>query len=434
MTPFAVSLFVFIPLSLTAANYLAAPADRRFLATLVGFAWLVLGTLTAFANQWAHFSGGGDDEGYFWLASQPHRSLADLLDFSRFQSVLEQPGYPWLLSLLNLVVEPDLLTYKLVNLLVLILIALVWYRIGLILGDSTFGRTIAAGTLALTPLWFYVFFLRKDLVIVLLQSLFLLGLVQQWRQNRLDAWFLVGAATLLLLPFRTQLVLQNVAVAIGSIVLALAGNSRSQYRRWSLILGIPVMVGLLAAAANPAILQSFGVFTEHRVVGSEAMWLALSQSGEASTLKRYLFPVLYVLTETSALNPEAWTELDPFWLRGALALPWIILAAPMFLLGVQWLVRSQPDLPRYGGFLGAFRSSRLVATPWGVIIFFILSSAALSWAAGDTTRWRLPDMPAMLAVAIAARYYRIPGASAATIVLWCLSLVLLISVYALTRA
>jgi len=431
LTALLVSVLLFIPLALAAAYYVSAPADRRYLARLVLLGWLLVGLLTALVNDWAPFSGGGDDEDYFRLASQPHRTVSDLLDISRFQGVMEQPGYPWLLSILNLVVEPDLLVYKLANLLVLTLVALTWYRIGFVLGDRGLGRAMAAGTLMLTPLWFYVFVLRKDLVIVLLQSLFLLGLVQQWRQNRWGAWLLLGTATLLLLPFRTPLVLQNAAVATGSAILASAKSGRSKRRFWSLLLAIPVIAGLLAAAADPSILQFFGVFAEHRVVGSDAMWRTVEEGGEASTMKRALFPLIYLFSETSGLNPKTWIEFRPESLRGALALPWIFLVVPMFLRGIRWLAKRPIDWRRHSGLFGALRNSRFMATPWAVLSIFVLSSAAISWTVGDATRWRLPDMPVILAIAVAATYYGSPGVNTRTVALWSASLIVLFSAYAL---
>lgn len=431
LTALLVSVFLFVPLALAAVYCVAAPADRRYLTTLVLVGWLLVGSLTTLVNDWAPFSGGGDDEDYFRLASQPHRSLSELLDISRFQGVMEQPGYPWLLSILNLVVEPDLLAYKLANLLVLTLVALTWYRIGFVLGDRGLGRAMAVGTLMLTPLWFYVFVLRKDLVVVLLQSLFLLGLVQQWKQNRWGAWLLVSTATLLLLPFRTPLVLQNAAVATGSVILASSGPGRSKRRLWSLLLAIPVIVGLLAAAADLSILQSFGVFTEHRVVGSEAMWRTALESGEASTMKRALFPFTYLFSDTSGLNPQTWIEFRPESLRGALALPWIFLVVPMFLRGIRWLAKRPIDTRRSSGLFGSLRDSRFMATPWAVLSIFVLSSVAISWTVGDATRWRLPDMPVILAIAVAARYYGSPGVNTRTVALWSASLIVLFSAYAL---
>ena len=45
--------------------------------------------------------------------------------------------------------------------------------------------------------------------------------------------------------------------------------------------------------------------------------------------------------------------------------------------------------------------TRLVATPWVVVAAFIATSVAVSFASGDTTRWRISDMPALLTVAVA---------------------------------
>lgn len=432
MAAILVSLLVFLPLSLAVAYYVAAPGDRRYLAILACLCWLVLGPLTGLVNEWSPFSGEAlDDENYFSLASQPARSMAEIIDLSRFEGAMEQPGYPWLLSLLNLLVAPDLLVYKLFNLLVLTLLAIVWYRIGVVLGDRGFGRAMAVGVLILTPLWFYVFVLRKDLVIVLLQSLFVLGLVLQWQRNRWQAWFLVIAATLLLLPLRTPLVLQNSAVAIGSVLVFSVAQGKLLRTLPRMVILIAVVAGSLVVASDPTILQAFGVFTEHRVIGSEAMLHTIERAGDESTMKRFLFPALFLLSDTSALNPRSWAEMDLDALRGVLTLPWIFFFVPLFLLGTGWLAKPPADVDHVPhGFFKAIRASRAINTAWGVLAVFILSSAAVSWTVGDATRWRLSDMPAMMAIAVAAAYYGRQKVNVNTVSFWSASLVVFFSIYA----
>ena len=68
---------------------------------------------------------------------------------------------------------------------------LVWFRIGVLLRDSAFGRKAMVVMLLLIPLWYYFFFLLKDMMIILLQSLFLLGLVEQSGGKSLRAWLLI---------------------------------------------------------------------------------------------------------------------------------------------------------------------------------------------------------------------------------------------------
>ncbi|WP_161568872.1 hypothetical protein, partial [Exiguobacterium sp. SH5S13] len=147
-----------------------------------------LAPLTALVNMWLPFSGSGDDENYFYLANTTINSVEEAFDLTRFTGLMEQPGYPFLLSIISIFSGPDLLAYKLFNLCLLILLALAWYRIAALAESREFGRVVLISILCLTPLWYYCFFLLKDLTITLLQSLFLLGLVQQWRRNTVLPW------------------------------------------------------------------------------------------------------------------------------------------------------------------------------------------------------------------------------------------------------
>jgi hypothetical protein len=118
-------------------------------------------------------------------------------------------------------------------------------------------------------------------------------------------------------------------------------------------------------------------------------------------MNRGLFPILYLLTETGGLNANTWIDFDSSGLRAVLAIPWIILGVPFFVGGLGWLFQSGSKTMRREGLIARIRASRVVATPWGCVLLYILCYMAISWNVGDTTRWRIPDMPAMTAVAVA---------------------------------
>ncbi len=405
MTAFLVSILLYLPVSLGFAALVAERADRRFLTRSVLFAWFTLVPLTAIIDGWMPFSLGGDDENYFYLGNTPIESLADVFDLTRYFGMMAQPGYPWLLSLLNFFTGPDLLAYKLLNLLFLILTALTWYRIAVLLEGRKFGRVVLIGTLLLTPLWYYAFFLLKDLVITLLQSLFLLGLVQQWASRGLRTWLVIGISTFFLLLFRVHLVLQNVAVLFSTLTFMVFARGRRGLRLLPLIIGSIVAWGVLNVARNSETMMVLGIHTEGRIVGSEAMLESVSTLGESSLINRGLFPLLYLLSETAGLSPEAWAQFDSSWLRGVLAVPWIIFVVPFFIMGVLWL-RLPPDgRPSPRGALARLQSSRLISTPWSALLLFVLSSLAISWFVSNTTRWRIPDMPVMMTIAMAGWVY-----------------------------
>ena len=396
------ALVVFILVSMMVVRGVALPRDRTWLSMHVALSWLIFAPLVALINVSWPFSGGGDDFDYFILSTQYGASWSDLLNPGLFEESMTQPAFPMLLVALNLALDPGLLGLKYFNLMILILNSLVWYRIGCDLSTPAFGRMLMTVTLLLTPLWFYVLFLLKDLLIVLFQSLFILGLVRTWRSGVIRGWLLAGLAAMALLPLRAPLVLQDAAVALGASGVRLLGPGRLTRRWMMLLVGVPLFLALLYLASKPEFMASMGVTSDQRVLGSEAMIEAGKQYSEESTLQGALFPLLYILSETSGLSPSAW-QLDPSRIRGLLAIPWIALVVPSMLLGFRWLLRAAES----GGTRQAIGRPkrllriRMVATPWAAIVIFILANAVVSWTVGDTTRWRLSDMPALAAIAAA---------------------------------
>lgn len=396
-------LLLFVPLSLVLAWWVAERNDRALLIRRTAVAWLVLAPLTAAMNEWMPFSGGGDDEGYFDRAQPPPASLKEAFDFSRFQGFIDQPGYPALLSLLNALVGHDLLCYKLLNVFFFITLSTVWYRIGLTLEGRRFARTVSLVVLLLTPLWYYVFFLLKDMTITLLQSTFLLGVVQIWSAVRVRSIALIALTSVGVILFRSPLLLQQAGVLAGSVLASRRGTARRSGALLAPALLI-VLAGLtLAAASNRELLGMLGIQAETRVA-SESMLEHAEVYQRQGVVGTALFPVIYVFTEIAGLNPLAWERLGPSWARGALALPWIILGVPCLLLGLRHLF-TKPAFsasPRASRptWLDRLRSIKALASPWASVLLFSASYFAISWTVGDTTRWRIPDMPMSAAIAV----------------------------------
>jgi hypothetical protein len=403
-----------VVLTLFAVTIVADWRNRVYLWKIVTMAWVVGLLLVAFVNDVFPFAGGGDDENYLYLGALSVGSLNEAFDLTRFVGFMEQPGYPLLLSLANHLANSELLTFKALNLALYILLAVVWYRIGTLLQGSAFGRKAMLVLLLLTPLWFYFMFLLKDMAITLLQSLFLLGLVEQSSRNTFRAWLLISIPIFALLFFRTPLVLQSSAVLLATLLFASLsrggkGVILTQFVGWIIV------AGLLEIGSDQDLMASLGIYTQHRLLGSSEMMETVSDTSEASLINRALFPLLYLLSETSGLNPATWVMLDQFWLRGLLALPWIFIVPPMFILGVMWLTKSQRvNIHQRRGFL----YSRMVATPWAALVMFVISYTALSWNIGDTTRWRIPDMPAIAVIALAGWHYTQPRIRWQVLKLW----------------
>jgi hypothetical protein len=425
------SLLFLLPLSWTIAVVVAERRDRSLLLRGVTAAWAVLGSLLVLVNEWMPFSGGGDDENYFALAETPIRSLSDAFDLTRFVGFMEQPGYPWLLSILNHFMGWDLLSFKLFNLFLFIVLAIVWYRIGTLLESPTFGRYVFAGVLCLTPLWFYFFVLLKDMSIAVLQSMFLLGVVKAWRRSDWEAWVLMAGATLGVLLFRTYLAAQHVWIVLG--VAAFRVFAAGKIKVWFLFLAFLLAGAVLAIGTSPERMAALGIYTEHRVLGTERIFEAAAAYREESRFKALVFPLVYLFIETQAFNPQTWSKLDAIWLRGLLAIPWIALGVPFALLGIWRLWRARLAFDRRRLWLVRLRSCKLVASPWATIVLFALSYLGVSWLSADTTRWRIADMPALATIALAGWRMSPPLFRGRLLVLWIAAADVAFSFFALVR-
>ena len=296
-------------LTLLIAARAALSADRAFLVTTLSIAWLAFLILLAVTNDAIPFAGGGDDEVYFDLARTPIGSLSDIFDTTNYIS-LDQPGYAMILTGLSGLSGHNLFQLKAFNLSLFLLLAIVWYLIGRTLESQSFGRLTFLTVVMLTPLWFYFFFLLKDIVIAFLQSLFLLGLVNAARRNAFVPWVLMAAATIAVLPFRTGAALINVAILGSFTMLRRVGTTRSRGTTLSLVLAGAFVAGIVILAGNAQFLESFGVIAKHRVLGSEEMFQGLKERRETSEMDRALFPLLYLLSETAGLGSKSWERYE----------------------------------------------------------------------------------------------------------------------------
>jgi hypothetical protein len=394
-------LIVAFPLSMAAAFLIAKNDDRAFLLGTVLVAWLVLVPLTAYVNEWMPFAGGGDDETYYRLAETDVGGLDGAFDFSKFRMKMEQPGYPWVLHIVSAVTGHELLVYKFVNLFLFIVLSLIWYRIGCLLEpqDSRFGKGMMVICLLLTPLWIYFFFLRKDLLITVVQSWGVLVTIEMWLNFKLRHIVYFGIIAFLLILFRTTLLVQSalvLACSLGSLYMFRGGGSRLN-TTIALTAGLGMVAAAIWLSMNPAYMAMFGIHTETRVVSTDSIVETGRAAADRSAMNRMYFPVLYLFTETAGFSPGQWQERDFQWLRGLLSIPWILLIVPFVILGTFYLLqRRERSLLNLGA---GSESIRFLSTPWNTILVFVASSVMISWIVGDTTRWRIPDMPMLAAIA-----------------------------------
>lgn len=394
-------LILAVPLSLIAALMATRHEDRTFLLTAVFAGWLILVPLTTYVNEWSEFSGGGDDEGYYRLAETDIGGLEGIFDFSKFRLKMEQPGYPWVLHIVSAVTGHELLVYKFFNLFLLILLGIVWYRIGLRLEpESTyFAKGMIVIVYLLTPLWVYCFFSLKDLMIALIQSWAVLITIEMWLHFKPRHLVYFAIAGFFLILFRTALLVQSslvLGISLGMLLIFRSGSNRlNSMIAWSG--GLAMVVVMIFLSMNPAYMAALGIHSESRVVSSDTIVETGMAAAERSTLNRVYFPVLYLFTETSGFSPAQWQERDYQWLRGLTSIPWILFIVPFVIVGSFFLFQRQKTGPLDFG--NQNDNIRFLATPWNTVLIFIASSMSISWIVGDTTRWRIPDLPALGAIA-----------------------------------
>lgn len=374
--------------------------------TLVIGAWAIGLPLLSIVNEWLPFSGGGDDLAYYRLAARPIVSWQDVFDFGRFHSSMAQPGYPLFLSLVNHLSGHDLYVFKSTNLLFLILLTLVWYQLGVLLAGKTYARKVACVVLCCTPLWYYVFFLFKDLVITLLQSVFLLGLVEFQVKKNTRSWLVMVGATVAVIFFRAPLALLNVGLIAAGSILPLAVRKKNIKSLIHILFVAGFVALIITILSNPHYMNKLGIYSESRMIGSEGGMVEMARGlYSATSMNRLFFPVLYIFCEISGFNPETWSNIDAFGLRGITVLPWVIVGIPSFMLGANELLFQSRKLmtdPVSGKafFRKILFSKWLAENPWPLLFMFILCYFFISWQVGDTTRWRLPDLPVLSAVAL----------------------------------
>lgn len=395
------AVLVFVIASALLAVRMSPPQNRRSSLLVVFVAWTVLFPFLLITNEWIPFSGGGDDEAYFHLADY-FSEWSDLSSLSVLSTRLAQPGYAVVLNVLNIVFSPGIAGFKALNLFCFIALVFVWARSVEILGGARLSRNFAVACLFLTPLWFYFFFLLKDVLIALLMAIFLLGLIKVWLTPRsLAGWALQLVAVIGFIPLRTPLVTQAAMILIIVFMARIVGRGSIRHKAAMFFMGMIAIAAILWLASSSGIIEAFGVESRSRVLGTSEMIDRGARVSEDSSINRALFPLLYILSETSGLSISAWREFDGPWLRGLLALPWIFFVVPLLPSGVLWLMRRTPRAQQSRGFVFRLSDRRAMSTPWVVIVAFIVTSIMISWVTGDTTRWRIADMPALLAVAMA---------------------------------
>jgi hypothetical protein len=289
-------------------------------------------------------------------------------------------------------------------------IAVVWFAIGNLLGGKRVAFICACGILLATPLWVYWVFLVKDMVIALLQSVFIFGLILfVLGEQRFRAFALIALSTLAVIPFRSMLAVLNFGLLVACTFLPRRSGTSGLSFRTRLILVASLVFGLWLFSTQPGMMETLGVKGEHRSLSAEGVLAQLErQEGDRQPFSQnpLMFSVLYLIGESNALNPENWGRFDLDNLRPLSMVPWIFFGLPFFLAGVAMMMRRTrswkifaPAVVQDHALGSAKEFTTRETNSLRVLLAFVLAYASLGWLSGTTVRWTLPAVPAMVGIA-----------------------------------
>ncbi len=395
---------VLVPMLIAFA--IAGREDRIRLASLIFFSGTIFLAVLSIINIDFPFSGSGDERSYYASSLRTFKSFGDWFDLTQFKSTHSQGGYSLVLSWVHQIVGKSLYLRKALNISLFLFLSLVWFSIGKIIGGRRLAFVFGTGILLGTPMWYYFIILRKDMSIILLQSGFLLGLTHFMSgRNSLTSYFMIGLSTLALIPFRMLLVFVHLAV-ISSVILF---RPKQKRQLWGLMartmLPAIMVIAMLAFGTNKDLLGKLGV-SGNASLDIESVQKSIEAQEKSRTLSLIKFPVLYLIGETSAFTPRFWRNVDAMFIRGVGVIPWVFIGLPFFISGILSLVNNQninqvatTTVTHVKKEINAdlySQTDRMFFIPF---IFFLIIYAAVSWLSGDTTRWRLPAVPVMIAIA-----------------------------------
>ena len=376
---------------LLSAALSASSVHRAFLFKLCAVQWLALFLSLVYFNSSQPFTDGGDDWGYFALVISIS-SFREAFDPYFYLGLLEQPGYPMLLAPFSFLSSGNLLALKAVNLSCFIVLTAVWSRVGHELHGERFARVVGIFVALLAPLWYYAFFLLKDMPIATLQGVAVLGGVLICNRKLATGMLLVLISTVLLIPLRSFLALINIAIVGVSLLGMYRAATRQRLHAGAsskLLLAGGLLVGSAAAYAvlSGELIAYMGVLTETRKLSFENIATQAEMREADSMMRRAIFPILYFVSETAGIR-ALWLGSDQSSevLRGLFAVPWILFYLPFLAVGIYFLMTR-------------LRLSETRASAWLPVISLGVIYMVVSWTGGDTTRWRLPDFPALATVA-----------------------------------
>ena len=449
MTGFLVALAILV-VSVLIAGY-TNRNDRAFLQQTVAISCVLSMMLLTLVNMQIPFTGDADDVDYY-PASLQANSWQKVFDIETHRESFSQIGYPVFVSLVHKLLGDSLFVQKCFNIFFFLMIGLVWYDIGCVLGSRILGRRLLLILYFFPSLWFYYLFLLKDMLIALLQSIFLLALVKMI-SNRLSTGrsLAVIILTLLsLLPLRDGVALCGFATLLVSAVLISHRLARER-RGWKIVSSIFIIVIFFA------ILLGTPTMGQHLYdIGVAPLWMPvasmkridierIAQHTETRSISIFGLPkapsfvVRLFLGEVTAFSITGLRDFSiaNYWLRGWLEIPWMLLGVPFLFVGLvflarQWLWRIRyarrrhctvPSQLNFKSFashkiLNRTGENKQWLSGFVPVLVFILIYSYVLFSLGDTTRWRLPMLPPMFLLAALGWHVSSPKRRMGVLAFW----------------
>jgi len=375
------------------------------------------------------FAGGGDDERYYALSLQAD-TWQEVFDIEAHRAFFSQIGYPLFLSLVHKLFGDSLFVQKCFNIFFFLMIGLVWYDIGCVLGSRILGRSLLLFIYFVPSLWFYYLFVLKDMLITLFQSIFLWALVRMV-SNRLSP---IRSLAIIILTMLCLVSLRDGA-ALCSFATLLVSTSLIGYRLarerhgWKIITSMLIVVILFAILLGTPIIAKYlydiGVARLWTpVISLKRLEIArIAQRVETRSISILGLPeapslvVLLLLGDISVFSIARPVDFSTahLWLRGWFDIPWMLLGIPFLFLGLIFLAkrykrRGFNNLSRWNAksvnhklWDRTDKNKQLLSGFVPIVVFILIYSYAMFFLKA-ATRWRLPMLPPVFLLATLGWY------------------------------
>ena len=317
--------------------------------------------------------GDGDDSGYFSYA----RTGIGIMD---------QMGYMIFLRWLSPLTGDSLVAIKSTNISIFLLLALCWYKIGKLFNGTFKAVNFFNGILLSSPLFFYFFYLYKDMLIVFLFSCFIYGSLKFAMYGK--GVIIIVVSCILTMTLRMPMIPINILVLLFFILIFIKIKKRLLVIKSLTYLSVIIWL-FIYSATNEEILSRLNI-SSTRLITKEYLiynYEHLINKDSNNSIMKNIF--LYFMMETTGLKSVFnGIKNDEIALRGITVLPWLFIGLPLFWSGIISFIKMNTS--EYNN------EYKLLQCMLAIILIFFFFSLLTN----DTTRLRMPGFTAMIAFSV----------------------------------